>query len=495
MKAEIVHPTKALISLEKGDDLGKLTKLLTYTNTSISFQLKKTKNNYWWKQRNPHTWAEAVRNLEKQMYPCLLYSQGSQYWVRPGILPYLPIAKENIKSNLPELSFKPLPWAKPLKFKPYNYQAEAVKRLLELHQGNISLPTGCGKSLILLLLAREMGLDTVVITPSQSIFNELLTTFQTFLGKKYVGGYGDGKKDIKKKITIAIGKSISMLKEGTDAHKFFKNKKAMLVDESHTFAAEELSRVCHDVLNDIPYRYFVSATQTRNDGTEKLLQSIIGETVLDMSLEEAIRDGYLCPLKFTILKTYSPSTQIIKDPITCKRTHFLYNENIAEIIGKIANASWNVKSQSSLILVEELRQISMLTKYLTVPYGYVHSASKGKAAEWGLEKVSSQEKVEKFNNGTIKVLIGTRAIATGTNIYPTHNTFNWVGGGSEIITKQGTMGRSTRKLEISEYKHLHSPKSHTNVYDFDVTGEPILKKQLQKRVSYYSETGEIVKIP
>jgi superfamily II DNA or RNA helicase len=280
-----------------------------------------------------------------------------------------------------------------------------------------------------------------------------------------------------------------MLESGTKAYDFFKNKQVILVDESHTFAAEQLNDVCHGVLSEVPYRMFVSATQTRNDGTEKLLASIIGENVLDMALKDAIDQKYLCPLKFSIIETMSPDMRTIADPTKCKRAHFLYNRNIAEIIAKIANASWTMKKQSTLILVEELKQIEMLTHLLKVPFAYVHSADKKKSKEFGLEKVDLQESVDKFNNGEVKVLIGTKAIATGTNIFPTHAAINWMGGASEIVTKQGIMGRSTRKLEISKYKDLHSPKPYTMVYDFRVKGIPILDKQLTKRASFYQESG------
>jgi len=74
-------------------------------------------------------------------------------------------------------------------------------------------------------------------------------------------------------------------------------------------------------------------------------------------------------------------------------------------------------------------------------------------------------------------------------MYPTHNTVNWVGGSSEIVTKQGPMGRSTRKLEISEYADLHSPKAFALIFDFNVIGQPMLERQLLKRKAWYKESG------
>lgn len=488
MDIVIESPTKARVLGLTPDEVSRLSKVLTYTNTSISFQLKNHLKNHWWKKKDPITYEEKESELKAKLRDCLLKQDSSGYWIRPGSIPHVHVPA-NISNKVEYPDFHPLLWKVKPHFEPYPYQKQAVEKLIEIKHGNISLPTGCGKSYILLLLAKTMGLDIVVVTPSQSIFNELLSEFQERLGKAAVGGYGDGQKDITKKITIAIGKSLTMLKEGTKAYDFFKNKKAVLVDESHTFAAEQLNDVCHGVLADVPYRMFVSATQTRNDGTEKLLASIIGQNVLDMGLKDAIDQGYLCPLKFTVIGTVSPDPRSIPDPTKCKRAHFLYNQNIAEITAKIANASWTMKKESTLILVEELKQIEMLQHLLKVPFAYVHSGDKKKAKEFNLEKVDLQDSVDKFNNGEVKVLIGTKAIATGTNIFPCHNLINWVGGSSEIVTKQGSMGRATRKLEISKFKHLHIPKPFCMIYDFRVKGVPMLDKQLAKRVSFYQESG------
>lgn len=488
MDIVIESPTKAYISNLATDHVEKLTKSLTYTNTSISFQLKNHLKNRWWRKKDPVTYGEKENELRSKLKSCLLNHDDSGYWIRPGTIPHLTL-HSNIVNKIEYPDFRPMMWKSKPHFDPHPYQKEAVEKLIQIKHGNISLPTGTGKSFILLLLAKTMGLDTVIVTPSQSIFNELLSEFQLRLGAGAVGGYGDGKKDITKKITIAIGKSLTMLKPGTKAYDFFKNKKVVLVDESHTFAAEQLNDVCHGVLSEVPYRMFVSATQTRNDGTEKLLASIIGQNVLDMSLDQAISQGYLCPLKFAILTTFSPDTRDISDPTKCKRTHFLYNRNIAELTAKIANASWEVKQESTLILVEELEQISMLQHLLRVPFAYVHSADKKKSKTFGLEKVNLQDSVDKFNKGEVKVLIGTKAIATGTNLFCTHNTVNWMGGSSEIVTKQGAMGRSTRKLEISKYKDLHKPKPCSMIFDFRVKGIPMLDKQLAKRISFYQESG------
>jgi len=493
MQIIIKHPIRAYLLDYSNEELQDIRKQLTYHNTSISFQLGKVKQMNWLRKKDPEAWQQRVDELQAQIISNMVYEDKEGLYIRPGSIPYLSNNVEIV--NLIEYpQFKPFSWEEPPRFKPYDYQIEAVKNLLQIRHGNVDMATGLGKSLVLLLLAQLSGLRSVVITPSKSIFNELLVEFQKRLGTSIVGGYGDGKKDIKKPVTIAIGKSLTMLQPGTPAYNFFANKQMMLTDEAHCFGADQLEKVAHEVLQTIPYRFFVTATPTRGDGKEKLLFSIIGKTVLKKTIEEGIDQGFLCPLQFTILPTFSPSNSTKKDPIECKREHFLYNKEIAKLSAKLANANWLVKQESTLILVEELIQIKVLADLLKVPFSYVHSGNKAEASDYGLNVVKLQQEVDRFNRGEVKVLIGTRAIATGTNIYPTHNTINWMGGGSEISTKQGPMGRSTRKLEISDYSEFHKPKLFTQIYDFDVAGQPILKGQLKKRIEYYKETGKKVNI-
>lgn len=488
MKIVIKTPSIAYLHNYTQQELSELNKQFAYKNGKIENELIRHRQKSWLKRKDPDQFEHITNELKSQMYTSTLYYDGTSYYIRPASIPYIQNITFSIENHVKYPALKPRPWIVDPEFEPYEYQSNSVSNLLNIGHGNICLPTGCGKSFILLMLAQQLGTGVVVVTPSKSIFSELYSEFQLRLGKNAVGGYGDGKKDLKKPITIAIGRSLTMIKEGSEAEKFFKNKTAVLVDESHTWGADTLESVCHGLLSEAPYRFFVSATQTRGDGGVKLLQSIIGETVLEMSLQEAIEKKFLCPLKFGILDVISPSTKNKKDPIECKREHFLYNKNIAQVAARIANASWKVNQESTLILVEELIQIQMLTELLDVPYTYVHAASKKDAAEYGLEKVKLTEEIEKFNNGEVKVIIGTRAIATGTNLYPTHNTINWMGGSSEIITKQGPMGRSTRWIK-NKYKPFHKEKKFTKVWDFNVRQQSMLKNMLNKRIEYYKETG------
>lgn len=495
LKITIKTPTKAILENPTLDQIKYVQKMSSYNDTSAAFALKNLSNNRWLKMNKPDVYLERKRELEQKIKNCLLkQDENGNYIIQPGFLPYLNTPLD-IKNEIEYPTPKKIPWKKPLPYDLYPYQKQSVERLIEKKHGCVSLATGCGKTFIILSLARELGLKTVIVTPSKSIFLEIFHQLETHFGKSLVGAYGDGKKKLDKQITVCISKSLTSLKPGSKEYEFFQSQQVVISDESHLNAADTLEAVFHGVLANVPYRFFLSGTQTRGDGKFELLYSIIGECVIELNTRDAIQGGYICPVKFNIIETKSDLKQEFKntkDTITTKRHHFLYNPNIAAIAAKIANASWKHLQESTLILVEELSQIKQLTELLDVPFDYVHSASKAEAIENGLETRKVDEAVERFNLGEVKVLIGTSCIATGTNIYPTHNTINWVGGSSEVKTKQGAIGRSVRKLELSKYKDFHKPKPFSKIFDFKVSNVDTLEGLLKKRIDMYREIYDTI---
>ena len=224
------------------------------------------------------------------------------------------------------------------------------------------------------------------------------------------------------------------------------------------------------------------------------MQSIIGPTVHTLTTKEAIEKGYICDHDFRIvdIESSNPNYQSA-DILKMKRAHFLNNSNIAAFIAKYCNAM-AAKNEQTLVLVQELSQIALLIPQLTVAYAYAHSqTSKKELAEIGLEKTDKSEAVERFNKNEVKVLIGTSCISTGTNIFPMHDTFNWIGGSSEIVTKQGPVGRTVRKTDQNPWKDKCLPQTKKFIWDFDVYDIPAISEQTDRRISYYRESGTEIK--
>lgn len=498
MKIKIITPTKALLEDYSEEELKAVKKDLTYTNTSVQFLIKKHYNNRFWKNKNEDGWKARLEELKGLLKSTLVFEDDNGIFIRPGSISYLAEKNISVENTIIYPSLRPIPWSKKLPFDFYPYQSESFEKLLSIKHGSVELCTGAGKSAIILRLCREMGLKTAIIAPSVSIFSELLNSCETYLGKKYVGTYGNGKKKIDKLITVCIGDSLCNVKKDSKEWEFFSTLDVILIDESHLFSAETLEDVCHGLLGNVPYRFFLSGTQTRGDGTEKLLQSIIGETVHTLSTKEAVTGGYICPHDFRIVSIESSNPNLMdSDPLEMKRIHFLRNKNIAAFIAKIAKIEATTSRRQSLVLVEELSQIAMLSKLLKaygIPTAIAHSESRNdRLKELGLEKVDTAESVEKFNKAEAMVLLGTSCIATGTNIYPTHNTFNWIGGSSTIKTKQGAVGRSVRLHNQNPWKDLCVKKEKSTIWDFNVFDIGLMGKQIEDRIEDYMDSGSEIK--
>lgn len=497
MEIDIISPSKAIIKKYTYEELESARQELTYTNKAVAFEIKRASNNFWFRRQNEEKWQLHIDNLKKKLKRTLVFQDlDGSISIYPGSIPYLTSKNLKIKNSIEYKTPKKVAWKKPLPFELYPYQEESWKELIDIKHGNVELCTGSGKSAIILKICRETGFKTAIIAPSKSIFEELLAKFEYHFGKDKVGAFGNGKKKIGKLFTICISDSICNVKEGTEEWDFFSNLDCILVDESHTFAAETLEEICYGVLVNVPYRMFFSGTQTRNDGGEKLLQSIIGKTVHTLSTADAIKGGYICNHVYRIVNIESSNPNYgSDDALDMKRAHFLKNRNICAFIAKLANSDAIARKRQTLVLVDELEQIAMLIKLLKVPYAYAHSEKKKeRLLEVGLEKVNTQESVEKFNKAEAMVLIGTNCISTGTNIFPTHHTFNWQGGSSEIKTKQGAIGRSVRLGSSNPWASKCQPKDFATIWDFNVYDIFLMNKHLKERVIFYRESGTEIKV-
>jgi superfamily II DNA or RNA helicase len=494
MEIVIKTPTEAYVDASP-EEMSSLAKFLSYTNNNAQFQYKKHMRNRWWKQSSPDAWQARANELKQGLNVCLMFKSDNKPCLRPGSIPYIIEKFGQVKvKTLPsyEKSFakpKPFPWYKKIPFSLYDYQKESIEKLIDIRHGNVQLCTGAGKSAIILTIAQKLGLKTVIAVPSQSIFAEMLDKFEKHLGKSSVGALGDGKKRLGKLFTVAISKSLTNLKPGTKEFEEISSAQVLLVDESHLWGATTLDEVCHNLFSKVPYRMFFSGTQTRGDGTEKLLHSIIGQTVSTLTTEDAIKGGFICDHEFRIVtvKTTAPGYDS-DDALAMKRKHFLHNDNIAKFIANLANSVSSVKGEQTLVLVDEIDQIRRILPLLKIPYACATGSK-----EPDLGDTDPESAVLKFNKGEAKILLGTSCISTGTNIFPTHHTVNWQGGTSEIKTKQGAVGRSVRKLEGSGFEKYHQPKEKAVIWDFDVQSVDIMGRHLKERIEYYSDSGTEIK--
>jgi superfamily II DNA or RNA helicase len=485
---KLISPTKIGI-YNSENQYEELKKLLTFTDTSVQYQIKRFKHAHWFVNKyGEEAYQERLQELKDSQKVCLLEDHGDHYETYSGLLTDLAhhFNQMHVPVEFEYPSWNPIPWYNEPANPPRDYQKEAVERLLHAKHGNIALPTGSGKSYVILLLAKTIGLKTVVMAPSVSIARQLYEDFKHHLGTRYVGLYGDGKKEFKKRVVIAISKSLVNIEEDTEVWEHLSEAKVFIADESHLTPAETLKKVCFGVLGQAPYRFFVSATQMRNDGAELLLKAIIGPRVLVKEAKELIDSGFLAKPNFFIVPVESSSSYASADPLKMLHHHFYTNRFMHEKAAKMANRLVKECNHNVLIMIDHIEQFQYIYNHLQYDFGFAHGGVNKNNRDVVPEvywKSDPNALVKRFNENNLKMLVGTGCISIGTDIRPVDSIINLQAGKSEIKFLQ-LIGRGTRRTPT---------KSEFNFFDYGIINIPSLKNHVLSRIEVYKEFYDNIK--
>jgi superfamily II DNA or RNA helicase len=450
-------------------------RFLTFSDKGVQYLLTRHKQNRWFKANEPEKWLARLEELKAQQKRCLLFEsvgkpqleECGQYFTYSGLkqdlMAHLRIDVSETLVEYPDP--KPMAWASPPHMlRPY--QVEAAY-LCEQHKHcAISLPTGSGKSRVLMELCKRYGLPTIIMAPTKSIAGQLYRDMVKHLGKKYVGMYGDGKKELTKLFTVCIAASLTRVDEDSPAWKWFSTCKVFIADESHMCPADTLEQVCMGVSRLAPYRWFFSATQTRNDGSQMVLKGITGPVVMDLTLKDLVDQGYLAKPLFRMMKVPSNSSFSSMDVQKMTRKHLFCNPDVLRMAAKVANSVIKEHGHRVLILVDEVSQFPLLQPLLKYESRFAHGGvtkeNRGTLSPdyW---KSDPTDLVARFDNGEFPILVGTGVISMGTDV-KSPETVIFLRGGSSVIDIPQSVGRGTRLFTFPDGRQ----KKSFNFVDFDV---------------------------
>lgn len=424
-----------------------------------------------------------VAALEAQRIQTTLFRDDRGMWTYSGLAPRLsdqygvPIQRTFRRPKAVRMEWHNLP-----PFDPRPYQAHANDLLCSVGHGGVELATGLGKSLIIALLCSTFGLPTLVVAPSLNIAEQLLEDLTFFFGKRAVGAFFAGKKEAGKLITVAVSASLLRVEAGSETAKILRTKQVLIGDESHLLPAESLSRVILGLLAPIPWRFFLSGTQIRNDGLDIVLEGIIGKIMLRMSVREGVDAGYLSRPRFFQFEVKSNSNFSSADVIAMNRTHLHRNPLVYKHAGKMID--WATRNgRRVLVLVDELDQYRKLMQYGKLNPASVRFAHGGMDKETRkdypeeVHKSDPMALVKSFDKGDYSTLIGTSCISVGTDIKSASLIVDLIGLTSEIRVRQG-VGRGTR---------LFPGKTDCWYVDYKVSNIDKLAKHAKERARIFED--------
>jgi superfamily II DNA or RNA helicase len=421
-----------------------------------------------------------VEALNAQRSQTVLFSDAKGWWTYSGLAPRLADwygEKIERAYELPE--HKILPWENRPEHDPRWYQAQSVERLIPLGHGGVELATGLGKSYIIALLFKKLGLPGIVLAPTLNIAEQLYEDLVNLFGKKRVGQFFDGKKEAAKHLVVAVSKSLTILADDSPLWPVIQGKKVLIGDESHMLPADTLSKVVLGKLGHVPYRFFMSGTQLRTDGLQLVLDGIVGEIVISMNVRQGVEGKFLSPMRMFQMHFNSDRNFASGDVIKMNRFHLHQHDGVYKHAASMAK--WGINNGRRILVMTE--EVSQFGRYLNhflanggnpdrigFAHGGVDKSNKKEVPE-AFHKSDPMKLVKRFDAGDLDVLVGTSCIGMGTDIKSASLVQDIVGGNAEAQLRQ-RVGRGTR---------LFANKKDCIYTDYAISNIPPLAKQAEKR--------------
>lgn len=447
---EILNPTKAVEA--------NLTKLLSYTDKSKQYQLRRMANNPFLKKQ------PSYKALEKEVYGCLLKKSDTGSLILPSGFYHLVDGMDIDDKRCDTGKDISLPW----KNKPFSmrdYQQEANDLIENNWRGLINFATGLGKTLTALYAIRGYKKRTLVLCPGVSIADNFYDELVAAFGENKVGYFGDGKKKIKD-ITVGIAASVNNHIE------LFKNHDLgmIIVDEVHHLPATTFYTII-DGLGDVGKIIGLTATDFRADGKDVMITAGTGPVIIKRDLIWGIKHKWLREPYFMVRNVETEGRSYRNDKNKNYKAHVLnsevLNDQVVSDIKKFRDAGLSV-----LCLVDEIAHGQLIADATGLPY----ATGKGKEAK---------RLVKELNAKKIPGLIGTDSkIGEGTD---TKNVdvlvlVNFVASKGALWQN---LGRGLRPFE-GNMKLI--------VLDYCPTGSQMLTRHCKTRLKFYKEITNKIKV-
>lgn len=481
MNYEFSSPTEIKL-IGSPAEVARLDAELTYEDQKVVEEIRRLRNSPWFvKKYGEEEWRAQLAELEAKRVVHLVDVRRQK--TLAGFYDRLRRAGLSCQGRGPELP-ESYSWAyRQQPPEPRYYQQQAVEALITARHGAISLPTGSGKSLVIMTLVRRLGLRAVIMAPGESIARQLFDDLREHFGPAKVGLYGDGRKDIKQDIIVGIAASLVRVEPGTPQWDALRKRDVFITDESHLVAAATFKKVCLGLMGAATYRFFLSATQFRNDGSDLLLEGLTGPVVYEKNLYDLVAEGFLAKPVHVCMAMESESNYVGPYPQMVTH-HFYENRKLHRIAAQLACRLHHMTKLPSLILVDHVEQFKLLYPHFNFDCGFAHgplSEANRDGVPEQFQRVDNKAVVAEFNAGRLPILVGTSSVSTGTDFRPTGAVIYLQAGESEIKVRQA-MGRGTRLVDGK--KQFYFVDFGINIEGLKPFKNP-LWRHFKTRCSYY----------
>lgn len=324
-------------------------------------------------------------------------------------------------------------WISKKKF--YDFQDDAVDAVLDdIGAGGVggivSMPTGSGKTLVMLKVIYLLQQPTLILVRSKELLYQWRDVIRETLGVE-PGIVGDGNEMWNDSITIAMVQTLySKMKNGIERALSFN---LLAVDECHSIPADTTYTVAMRCSSRV--RIGASATPVRIDGAELKMYASIGRVSYNIHPVELIKRGIIAKPEFRFCSVPATSirarkwNQVRLDGIVANRVR---NEIIVEQVERLYKEGHSIYVAVDLIDHGQILEEMISSKGISTVF--LSGSDKSDVRK---------EIILQFQNGDIKVIVST-LLKEGVDIPEISAYVAASGGKSEVATIQ-KVGRALRK--------------------------------------------------
>lgn len=441
-------------------ELQQLQSELTYTDKAKQYQLRRLGKTLWGRQ------SPMFKQLQAEVHGQLFEMVGNDMVVNSAFYGHLPlIDTASLTDNRKETGKKiVVPWVnKPHALRPY--QQEAVDLMLNNWRGVINFATGLGKTLVATHLLQTYKRKALVVCPSDSVAKQFYNQFVECFGKKKVGFYGGGKKIISD-ITVAIAASATRNIDDLRKEDFG----IVIFDEVHHTPASTFYAIAEG-LGSVGKVFGLTATDYRSDGKDILITAGCGHVLIRRDIKWGVENKFLAEPYFIVREVATGGRDFKDDKLKAYKEHVLNNQAMKDRIFSDAKSMMD-SGKSVLILVDEVAHGEELSKALGIPFAT------------GLDK-KSQDYVDQLNKGEVPGLVGTDGkVGEGTD---TKNV-------DVLILANFVASKGPVTQAIGRGLRMQGIKTKCLVLDYIPNGSTMLTRHANKRIEYYEEITDKVKV-
>lgn len=301
-------------------------------------------------------------------------------------------------------------------------QEDVVERCMREERGLVEYPTGTGKGLMLVELARRIGVPTLVVVFSKALLYQTRDNFARYLGidPSAIGMIGDGIADPRDAfVTVAVVNSLHMALRSPDMKRFLATVGCVIVDEVHHFhkSLSKFKAVMTAItgarwrygMSAMPYNDFRAPKAAYSDSDVCTLDGLFGPPVVSRTLASAAGDGLVVPPRVYMLLHEIPATDF--ESWSAEYYHLIvHSEPRNALLADAVCALLDCGFTGIMVMLEQVEHTKVLGQVLDEKK-VDHTVVTGTLAT-----PERMRRTERFRSGACRVLITNRAMREGVDI-------------------------------------------------------------------------------